>query len=67
MGAAVVQLLGVGQEDFSSVTYAHGRRNETTYRLPAPPVSNAQALEMLAVADRLVAFAELRIPDWFQD
>jgi hypothetical protein len=62
-----LQELGLPTEEVYEVLAAHARRNETTYRAPAPPVSAATAKEMLSVAQNVLLKAKSTHPDWFDD
>jgi hypothetical protein len=65
--ALVLQELKLPQEEQGEVQEAHKRRNETTYRSPAPPVSKQDAANLLAIAGRVVQLAKANLPDWFVD
>jgi hypothetical protein len=65
--ALVLQELQLPHEEQAEVLEAHKRRNETTYRSPAPPVSKQDAANLLAIATRVVLQAKANMPDWFID
>ena len=62
-----LQELGVPREEIDEVDAAHARRNETTYRSPAPPVSMQAAKDLAAIARRVLQVAKAELPDWFRD
>jgi hypothetical protein len=59
--------LGLEPEEQAEVDDAHQKRNEMTYRSPAPPVSKQAADDLMAIAVKCLLKAKQRFPTWFED
>jgi hypothetical protein len=44
--------LHLNPDEIRMVSQAHGRRNDTTYRSPFPPISRAEALNMIGILEK---------------
>jgi len=53
----VCQDLGMNPSEQALMSKAHGRRNDTSYRSPFPPVSKAEAQCLVAILDKYVPIA----------
>ena len=49
--------LGLAADEVRLVSNAHGRRNDTTYRSPFPPISRAEAQTMIDILDKTLPVA----------
>jgi hypothetical protein len=69
--ATVIELatqeLGLENEEQAEIGEAHARRNEISYRSPAPPVSKQSADDLAAIATKAMQKAKQRFPAWFID
>lgn len=62
---AVAGHLRLTADQFSLLSNGHDLRNERSYRVPLPPVSNAYALDFIDLADAIHAQAKLIEPGLF--
>lgn len=59
--------LDIPETECDEALDAHRTRNELTYRKPAPPVSHQEATDLVAIAQRVMTQARVKLPDWFDD